>query len=198
LKFLKSDRTESAHIVLTSRLLALAHPDVAFSLECDGRNVFSSPACDTLARRAEKVFGKDAAADMAEVAAKADGIALRGLVTRPGCDRPGRTDIFWFANKRPVENRLLAAALLDACEGFVARGRYPAAFLFLEIDPAAVDVNVHPAKREIRLRDEAKVRDFVFTAVRDRLEELSREKSGRIARPASPERIPTPALFPRA
>lgn len=196
LKFIKSDKTESAHMVLMTRLLALAHPEVAFSLSCDGRNVFSSPACESLARRAEEVFGRGETADMALVAAQGENVALRGLLTRPGADRPGRTGLFFYANNRPVENRVLASALLDACEGFVSRGRYPACFLFLDIDPAAIDVNVHPAKREIRLRDEAKVREFVYAALRARLEELSKEKSAALAAPqkAPP---PAPALFPR-
>jgi DNA mismatch repair protein MutL len=196
-KFLKSDRTESAHIILTTRLLALAHPDVAFSLAEEGRKVFSSPTCAKLADRAAEVFGREAVADMAEIDAADGNMRLSGLVSKPGAGRAARTDMFWYANKRPVENRILASALVEAAKGFIANGRYPAAFLFLEIDPHAMDVNVHPAKREIRLRDEAGVKRFVIEALVARFENLAREKSGLSMAPAiSPALPPKPAIMP--
>jgi DNA mismatch repair protein MutL len=197
LKFLKSEKTEAAHIVLATRLLALANPSVAFTLSSEGRTLFSSPACESLARRADEVFGRGTASGMAELAASGDGIALCGLLLSPGAGRPSRTDLFYFANRRSVENRLLLSATLEAAEGFFPRDRFPAGFLFLEIDPAAIDVNVHPAKREIRLRDEAKVRDFVLAALREKLGELSRGKSAQIAAPR-PAAVPAPAIAPGA
>jgi DNA mismatch repair protein MutL len=191
-KFLKSDRTESAHIVLMTRLLAIAHPEVAFSLTEDGRTAFRSPACSKLTERVGEVFGREAAADLAEIDAQGNGMRLYGLVSRPGAGRATRTDMFWYANLRPVENRTLAGALAEAAKGFIANGRFPAAFLFIETDQAAMDVNVHPTKREIRLRDEAGVKRFVTDALINRFEELARESSGRIA----PKReTPSPAAL---
>jgi DNA mismatch repair protein MutL len=205
-KFLKSDRTESAHIVLCARLLAVAHPEVAFSLTEDARTLFRSPACAGLTARVAEVFGRDWAADLAPVDAEGGGVRLRGLVSRPGRGRTSRAEMFWFANSRPVENRTLSAALMEACRGFIASGRFPAGFLFIELDPAAIDVNVHPAKREIRLRDEAQVRSFVTAALAKRMEELARELSQGLASstpaitPTTPAKVvaPTPAVTPAA
>jgi DNA mismatch repair protein MutL len=132
---------------------------------------------------------------MTKLSASGDGIALSGLLLCPGAGRPSRTDLFYFANRRSVENRLLLSATLEAAEGFFPRDRFPAGFLFLEIDPAAIDVNVHPAKREIRLRDEAKVRDFVLAALREKFGELSRGKSAHIAA-SRPAAVPSPAIAP--
>jgi DNA mismatch repair protein MutL len=185
-KFLKSDRTESAHIVLMTRLLAVAHPEVAFSLTEDGRGVFRSPACTNRMERVREVFGKDAVADMAEIDIATNGLRLSGLVSKPGSGRATRTEMFWFANLRPVENRTLAGSLADASKGFVPNGRYPAAYLFLETDPRSMDVNVHPAKREIRLREEAAVRRFVTESLVARFEELARETSTRKTAPLQP------------
>ncbi len=195
LKFLKSEKTEAAHIVLATRLLALANPSVAFTLSSEGRTLFSSPACESLARRADEVFGRGTASGMAEISAEGDGITLSGLLLSPGTGRPSRADLYFFANRRSVENRLLLSATLEAAESFFPRDRFPAGFLFITIDPAAIDVNVHPAKREIRLRDEAKVRDFVLAALREKFGELSRGKSAQIAAPR-PAAVPAPTLAP--
>lgn len=199
-KFLKSDRTESAHIILMTRLLAVAHPEVAFSLTEDGRILFRSPTCNGRMDRVREVFGRESVADMAEIDVAEDGLRLFGLVSKPGPGRATRTEMFWFANLRPVENRTLAGALVDAAKGFIPNGRHPAAFLFLETDPRSMDVNVHPAKREIRLREEANVRRFITESLVNRFEELAREASGRKDAPFQPTPLAAlqPAITPTA
>jgi len=164
-KFLKSDATESAHIIQTVRLYALACPQTAFTLVEDGRELFRSPACTTLADRVAEIFGRQLAADLLAVEATGDGLRLGGLIGRPGVSRATRHELLMFVNRRPVDSRTLNYALIESYATSLAKGRYPVAVLFLDLDPAAVDVNVHPAKREIRFRSEGTVRGFVIRAV---------------------------------
>ncbi len=171
-KFLKSKTTESAHIVQCVRLYALAHPEIGFSLLDDGRALFQSPACSTLKSRIAEVFGKQIANNLIEVDAQEDGLRLHGLIGKPNLSRSSRHEMLFFVNNRPVENKTLSYALVESYYGHIPKGRYPVAFLFLDIDPERVDVNVHPAKREIRFREEAKTRGF---AVRTLLEALRSE-----------------------
>ncbi len=177
-KFLKTDDTEAAHITRLVRLYAIAHPEVAFSLLEDGRLIFRSPACADLRERVGEIWSHRAAEelmDFPEVADTSAGLKLSGLLGRPGQGRPTRDGLITLVNRRPVESRTLAYAVLEAYHTYVPKGRYPPAILFLEIDPAAVDVNVHPAKREVRFRDEGRVRQFVLGAVLARLREKNAE-----------------------
>ncbi len=171
-KFLKSDATESAHIIQTVRLYALACPQAAFTLVEDGRVLFKSPACTTLADRVAEIFGRQLAADLLPLEAEGEGLRLGGLVGKPGVSRATRHEMLMFVNRRPVDSRTLNYALIESYATSLAKGRYPVAVLFLDLDPAAVDVNVHPAKREVRFRSEAAVRGFVIRAVLQKLREL--------------------------
>ncbi len=166
LRFLKSDDTEAAHIIRLVRLYAVAHPEVGFVLREDGREVFRSPGNVPLLDRVREIWGKAVADDLLPLPPlEAPGLGITGLVGKPGVSRSTRQDLVTVVNGRPVDSRALTYALVEAYHTLIPKGRYPLAFVFLEIDPAAVDVNVHPAKREIRFRDEAKVRAFVLRAV---------------------------------
>ena len=166
LKFLKSDDTEAAHIVRMVRLYAVAHPEVGFLLREDGREVFRSPGNVPVAERVRGIWGKSVADELLPLpAAEGAGMGVSGLLGKPGVSRSTRQDIVTVVNGRPVDSRALTYALVEAYHTLIPKGRFPLAFLFLEIDPAAIDVNVHPAKREIRFRDEAKVRAFVMGSV---------------------------------
>ncbi|MFN7341130.1 MAG: DNA mismatch repair endonuclease MutL [Opitutia bacterium] len=166
LKFLKSDDTEAAHIVRMVRLYAVAHPEVGFLLREDGREVFRSPGNVPVAERVRVIWGKSVADELVPLpAAEGPGMGVSGLLGKPGVSRSTRQDIVTVVNGRPVDSRALTYALVEAYHTLIPKGRFPLAFLFLEIDPAAIDVNVHPAKREIRFRDEAKVRAFVMGSV---------------------------------
>ncbi len=165
-KFLKSDATEAAHIVTAVRLHALAAPHCAFTLIEDGRVVFRSPTCPGLADRVAEIFGRQIAEGLMPIDVSEGGLRLHGLIARPGS--PGqatRHATITFVNRRPVESRTLAYGLIESYHEVLPKGRHPAAFVFLELDPAAVDVNVHPAKREVRFREDAKVRGFVIRSV---------------------------------
>ncbi len=192
-KFLKTDQTEAAHIVSGVRLYALAFPQVAFTLIEDGRVIFRSPEGADLAGRVGEIFGRQLAEGLVPIEAAEDGLRLTGLIGRPGQGRATRHEMITFVNRRPVDSRTLNYALIESYHESLPRGRYPLAFVFLEIDPAAVDVNVHPAKREVRFRSESLVRGFVIRAVLQRLREL-----GPAGVPASlgAETAPPPLLAP--
>jgi DNA mismatch repair protein MutL len=171
-KFLKSDPTESAHIIQTVRLYALACPQTAFSLVEDGRVLFQSPVCTTLAERVAEIFGRQMAADLLPVETGDAGLKLSGLIGKPGVNRATRHEMLTFVNRRPVDSRTLNYALIESYATSLAKGRYPVAVIFLDLDPADVDVNVHPAKREVRFRSEGVVRGFVIRAVLQCLREF--------------------------
>ncbi len=188
-KFLKSDATESAHIIHCVRLYALACPQAAFTLIEDGRVIFRSPECATTAERVAEIFGRQLAESLLAVEAAESGLRLTGLVGRPGAGRTTRHEMITFVNRRPVDSRTLSYALIESYHEALPKGRYPLAFLFLEIDPAAVDVNVHPAKREVRFRTEAQVRAFVMRAVLDRLRALEAGSAPAALTPGPGERF---------
>jgi len=198
-KFLKTDQTEAAHLVHCVRLYALACPQVAFTLVEDGRVVFRSPECSTLAERIAEIFGRQIAADLVPLEAQEPGLRLGGLIGRPGVGRATRHEMIVFVNARPVDSRTLNYALIESYHESLPKGRYPLAFVFFDCDPASVDVNVHPAKREVRFRSEPQVRGFVIRAVLQRLRELAAPPA---AIPETGNRIPDSfnptASFPAA
>lgn len=178
-KFLKADRTEAAHIVTLVRLLAVAHPEIEFSLLEDGRPALRCPVVEDRLARIRDVYGRPRSADLISIE-RADGdTRVHGYIERPGQGRATRADMWCFVNLRPVDNRLLNYALIEAYHGFIPKGRYPAAFLFVDLPPAAVDVNVHPAKREVRFRDEPRIRRVVMETI---LECLRRHVDNRLER----------------
>jgi DNA mismatch repair protein MutL len=187
-KFLKSDQTESAHIIQGVRLYALACPQTAFTLIENGRIIFRSPECATLAERVAEIFGRQTAEALMTIKAEETGMKLTGLIGRPGTGRSTRHEMVVFVNQRPVDSRTLNYALIESYHDSLAKGRYPLAFVFFDCDPAAVDVNVHPAKREVRFRSEPAVRAFVIRSVLGRLRELT--EADRPALPAALAPLP--------
>lgn len=172
-KFLKTDQTEAAHIIQCVRFYALASPQAAFTLIENGRVIFKSPECATLRDRVAEIFGRQTAESLVEIENEEGGMRLQGLIGRPGAGRGTRHEMVIFVNQRPVDSRTLNYALIESYHESLPKGRYPVAFLFFQCDPAAVDVNVHPAKREVRFRSEPGVRAFVIRSVLGRLRELA-------------------------
>lgn len=191
-KFLKTDQTEAAHIVQSVRLYALACPRTAFTLIEDGRVIFRSPECSTLGERIAEIFGRQIAEALVPIESVEPGLRLSGLIGRPGVGRSTRHEMIVFVNARPVDSRTLNYALIESYHESVPKGRYPLAFVFFECDPAAVDVNVHPAKREVRFRSEPQVRGFVIRSVLQRLRELGGPMEP-VARPETATRNGGPA-----
>lgn len=200
-KFLKTDATETAHITYLCRLFAIANPKVAFRLLENGRTVFQSPACEKLEDRIAEIWGRSLANDLIPVSVSSpdNKYRLSGLTAKPGVGRSTRRELVTLVNRRPVDSRTLGFAVLDAYHGRIQKGRYPPAFLFLDIQPQEVDVNVHPAKREVRFRNDGDVRRFVLGAVSETLAGLREAEQPVKKKPESPEAKPAaePALQTR-
>lgn len=175
-KFLKTEVTESTHLMHLAKLYALAHPQIHFTLMEGGRTIFKSPACEDLCERVREIFGKGFSESLGTIEKKEESYALSGLVGLPGQSRPTRKEMIFFVNHRPVDSKTLTYATIEAFHTFIPKGRFPPAILFLEIDPASVDVNVHPSKKEIRFREEAKVRNFLLRTLLNRNQSLSGNK----------------------
>lgn len=167
-KFMRTERTEFGHIDRWIRRLALARPDVAFSLSHNRRAVLElRPAQDRAGQldRIEKICGKEFAAQALFVERVADDIALSGWVGLPTFNRSQPDQQFWFVNGRSVSDRTLSHAARHAYRDVLFHGRHPAYVLSLSMDPAGVDANAHPAKLEIRFRDGRRVHGIVSQAI---------------------------------
>ena len=160
-KFLRNARTEAEHAEAAVRRLALAAPGVAFRLESDGRAVFDLPAQDRRARIAA-LFGPEAADALLEVTGARDGMTLSGFACSPAITRATAARQGMVVNGRPVADPVLKTAVRVAYRDVIAAGRHPVVALFLDIPADALDVNVHPAKTELRFRDAAAVRALVI------------------------------------
>ena len=174
LSFLKSPRAETLAISDMVRRLALARPDVAFSLDLDGRSSLrvTPEGIDSVSQRAARVaaiLGQNAAADALVIDSERAEIRLTGLAGLPTAARGDARHQHLFVNGRPVKDPLLKGAARAAYQDVLARDRHPVLALFLEMDPKLVDVNVHPAKTEVRFRDPALVRGLVIGALRHAL-----------------------------
>ena len=176
-KFLKTEVTESTHLMHLAKLYALAHPKIHFTLLEGGRTIFKSPACEDLSERVREIFGKGFAESLGPFDYEEAQCSISGLVGKPGQSRPTRKEMIFFVNHRPVDSKTLTYATIEAFHTFIPKGRFPPAILFLEMDPASVDVNVHPSKKEIRFREDAKVRSFLLRSLLDRNQSLSGNKS---------------------
>jgi DNA mismatch repair protein MutL len=164
-KFLRTEETEWGHIEQGIRLTALARPDVSWVLRRDGAVFWQDTARAGLEDRLGSVFGKEWKGSVLPLDVEDGGMRLRGYIGRPGVSRATRAEQILFVNGRPVQSMSLNAALLEGYHNALMRGRFPVAVLFLEVDPAGVDVNVHPAKREVRFRQDGDIRRFVSGAV---------------------------------
>ena len=169
LKFLRSDRAEAASIADAVKRLAIAHPEVRFTLAgADRAPLDLAPAEAPLARLGQ-VLGRDFLDNAMAIEAGREGVRLAGHAGLPTFSRANGLHIFVFVNGRPLRDRQLASAVRAAYADVMARDRQPVAALFIDVDPAQVDVNVHPAKAEVRFRDPGLVRGLIIGAVREAL-----------------------------
>lgn len=161
LKFLKSKGTERGQIQALVTRYALAYPHIRFHLKLDGRAVLQTSGNGNRREVLLHAFGKETAPKMLEVLANYDEYAITGFISPTSLTRSNRREIIFFVNGRPIQDVSLSTALINAYHNLLMVGRYPLAVLFLEMPPEALDVNVHPAKTEVRFRE----RDRVFSAV---------------------------------
>ncbi len=169
-KFLRSIPTETAHIEHIATLCALAHPNVSFKLVVDGRKVFDLAPTNDLRGRLRELYGVQLVEELLAVELSQGSVRATGYVGKPGVSRADRRHQHLFVNQRPVESTAINYALLEGYHTALMKGKFPVTFLFIDIDPELVDVNVHPAKREVRFRDESAVRQCVIDAVRAAVE----------------------------
>ncbi|MEP6668534.1 MAG: DNA mismatch repair endonuclease MutL [Chthoniobacter sp.] len=204
-KFLRTENTESSHVEHQLHLQAIGHPEIGFVFVNDERVVYQLPPTNHLRERIRDLCGAALAAELLEVPEfTADHICIRGFLGKAGVSRSSRAQQLVFLNGRAVENSTLNFALREGYHTALMKGQHPVTFLFIDMDPAAVDVNVHPAKREVRFRNSAEVRDAIVEATRRTLETDRAEWSATF-RPTPPAEIfaspappipETPALIP--
>ncbi len=175
LKFLKTERTELGHITDILSRLAMARPDIAFTLMDGSRDVLRAPAgadlLDNRLTRLALIIGRDFADNAVEVEAEREGVKLTGFAGLPTYNRATARAQYLFVNGRPVRDRLLAGAVRGAYHDFIGGGRHPVLALFIELPPDALDVNVHPAKTEVRFRDGGVVRGLIVGSLKRALAE---------------------------
>jgi len=185
LKFMKSERAEAMAISDEIKRQAMAHESVAFTLDLDGRTVLRLPAehpgDEGRLKRLAALLGRDFEANALLIDQERDGVRLSGYAGLPTYSRGNAAHQYLFVNGRPVRDRLLQGALRGAYADFLARDRHPAAVLFLEVDPLYVDVNVHPAKAEVRFRDPALVRGLIVGGLRHALAAAGHRASTTVA-----------------
>ncbi|XVN42184.1 MAG: DNA mismatch repair endonuclease MutL [Candidatus Rickettsia vulgarisii] len=184
LKFLRSDKTELAASVDIVKKIALAHPKISISLSHDGRNILKlrgQGGKDILKQRIINIVGDSFIQNAAEVNLQRPELSIYGFTSIPTFNRASVEDQFLFVNNRPVKDKLLQVALRVAYQDYLARDRHPVSVLFIKIDPQLVDVNVHPAKTEVRFHDPNTIRGLLISAIKDALASKSHIVSTNIA-----------------
>jgi DNA mismatch repair protein MutL len=209
LKFMKSERVETAAVSDMVKRLALARPEIAFSLTADERAAFRLEACppglmDHGLARLGRILGPDFVKDALPLRATRGEATIEGFAGLPTLHRPNSLQLYLAVNGRPVRDKLLAGTVRAAYGDLVPHGRYPMLALFLTLPPQEVDVNVHPAKTELRFRDPNGIRSLIIGALRDALgaaghratSSLSKAALARMA-PSAPHRPPPEVAGPR-
>lgn len=208
LKFMKSERAETAAITDHVKRLALAHPEVAFSLSNGERTSLRLEACppglmDHGLERMGRVLGSDFLADALPVSAARDTMAAEGFAGLPTLHRANGLQCYLVVNGRPVRDKLIVGTVRAAYGDLLPRGRYPMLVLFLTVPPEEVDVNVHPAKTELRFRDPNAVRSLLIGALRDALGTAGHRATGSLSQSALDRMVrpqhrpaPTPGAAP--
>ena len=169
LKFLKADRTETAEAAEVVRRMALAHPDVGFSFVTEERRLVDAPRGEGEESRIRRILGSEFMDNAVAFDLEREGVRVRGHAGLPTFSRNSGSQQYMFVNGRSVRDKLLSGAIRGAYADLMPGGRYPALVLFLDCPPERVDVNVHPAKAEVRFRDGGLVRGLIVSAIRDAL-----------------------------
>ena len=202
-KFMKNDRAEGAAVTTAVARLALSHPEVSVRYIRDGKEEYHTPGDGRLQSAAYCTLGREFARGLLTAENKVDGITVTGYVSTPGAARGNRSWQFFFVNGRFIKSKLLQAAVEQAYKNSLFTGRFPVCLINIAMSPAAVDVNVHPTKLEVRFSDERKIFDAVYWAARAALEreegprelEISKSTLEAARGGFTPERIPGGRVF---
>ena len=185
LKFMKSDRAETMAVTDAVKRLAMANADVSFSLESNGRSTFRyaahQPTPEGHLERLGAIMGRDFRENAIAIESERDGVQLSGFAGLPTLNRGNGSYQYLFVNGRPVKDRMLTGIIRAAYQDFLARDRHPMAALFVDCDPELVDVNVHPAKTEVRFRDAGNVRGLIIGSLRHSLAAAGHRASTTVA-----------------
>jgi len=189
LKFLKTPRTELNHVQDMVRRLAMAHPDIAFTLSDGDRQVIKLPVAqgnllDARLDRLDAIMGNDFATNAMAIQTEREGLHLSGYAGLPTLNRGNSAHQYLFVNGRPVRDKLLYGAVRGAYRDFLAHDRHPLLALFLDVPPETVDINVHPAKTEVRFRDPGLVRGLIVSALKHALADAGHRASTTVAETA--------------
>lgn len=169
MKFLKTDRAEGSAVAAVVDRIALSHPEISLRFIKDGKQTLCTPGNGDLLSCIHSVYGREFAQTLIGVEYALHGVSVRGYVSRPFCARGSASMQHFFVNDRYIKSRSGAAALNEAYKNAMMVGKYPACVLFLQIPPEMVDVNVHPAKTEVRFSEEKSVFDAIYYAVKNAL-----------------------------
>ena len=195
MKFMKSDTVEGGKVAAAVQQQALAHPEVAFTFLRDGKQVLSTPGSGQLSDAVYCVYGREAG-QMVEVDSRWENCRLTGFVSKPTDARPSRALQTFFVNDRPVKSRILIAALEEAYRNQIMVGKFPACVLHLTLPVNAVDVNVHPAKTEVKFLSEKNVFDCVHYGVLAALNKQADRPQIQFKPQSAPVSKPAPATTP--
>jgi DNA mismatch repair protein MutL len=170
-KYLKTDRTELAHVTDIVTQLALANPNISFTLLSEGKPVLRNKGSNDLFKSIVNILGPDTARSMLPLEYRTEHFEVQGYISKPEITRAESDQLFIFVNTRPVASRAITTAIRTGYYTKIPKGRYPVAVLFLVLDPGEVDVNVHPRKAEVRFSREKELEDAVTSAVEKVLSE---------------------------
>lgn len=165
LKFLKTNYTEELHIIDTVLGIALVHTGISFKLTMDGREILFFPKNADLKERIKLYFGKEISDFLIEIKNLSDNIKIYGHIGKPQISRNDRNAQFLFVNKRVITSKRLNYAIYDGYSTYLMKNKYPVAFILIDINPSLVDVNVHPAKAEVKFKDENKIFNMIKEAI---------------------------------
>lgn len=197
-KFLKSPMTEGNYINEIVSRIALSHPKISFSLKAGGIDRFFTSGNGSLLDAIYRIEGRSVAADLIEISHRENEVGCFGFLGREPLERANRAKELFFVNKRSISSKLLSKAAEDACQGYLMLHRYPYIILFIDIDEALVDVNVHPRKAEVRFSEEERVYNAVYSAVREAIRSIEDISPIRLSgiEEASPDKVKELPLQP--
>ena len=197
-KFLKSPMTEGNYINEIVSRIALSHPKISFSLKAGGTDRFFTSGNGSLLDAIYRIEGRSVAADLIEISHRENEVGCFGFLGREPLERANRAKELFFVNKRSISSKLLSKAAEDACQGYLMLHRYPYIILFIDIDEALVDVNVHPRKAEVRFSEEERVYNAVYSAVREAIRSIEDISPIRLSgiEEASPDKVKELPLQP--
>ncbi len=192
MKFMKSDTVEGSKVAAAVQMQALAHPEVAFRFLRDGKEVLSTPGTGSLEAAVYCVYGRESGR-LVPLDSKWENYTLSGFVSKPTDARPSRALQTFFVNGRPVKSRIMIAALEEAYRNQIMTGKFPACVLHLTLPASAVDVNVHPAKTEVKFLNEKTVFDCIHYGVLGALNKTPDRPQVQFQKPAVSAPVPAPA-----